>query len=66
MLWTTAESQDGIGALERGGEISSVHFFEKLKKIPNNFCNIVQSTERIEEKRVSEHRELFQRSQMVM
>ena len=45
MLCTTAESQDGIGALERGGEIPSVHFFEKLKKIPNHFCNVVESTE---------------------
>ena len=39
------ESQDEIGALERSGEIPPVHFFEKLKKIPNNFCNVVESTE---------------------
>ena len=66
MLCTTAESQDGIEALDRGGEISCVHFFEKLKKIPNHFCNVVESTGRTEEQCVSEHPELFQGSQMVM
>ena len=66
MLCTTAESQDGIGALDKGGEIPSVHFFEKLKKSSNNFCNVVQSTERTGDQCVSEHPELFQRSQMVM
>ena len=40
-----------------------IHFFEKLKKIPNNFCNVVESTERTaEEQCVSEHPELFQGS----
>ena len=52
MLCMTTASQDGIGALERGGEIPSVHFFEKLKKISNNFCNVVESTERAEESSV--------------
>ena len=39
--------------------------FERLNKIPNNFCNVVKSTE-VVKSNVSEHPELFQGSQMVM